>query len=117
MRIEFLTGKDDRRLAKRIVRRLPQGVRIGEPARLEDAQGRFIGWAIAHPDLDGVDAIRLAHVMDAMSDQDEAFTNPDLDDDGKISAAEVRALRDRIDADPVVDAAIKAYRRALRDTP
>ena len=31
MRIEFLVGKDDKRLAKRIVRRLPTGaVRIGD---------------------------------------------------------------------------------------
>lgn len=115
MEIAFLVGKDERRLAKRIVKRLPSGVRIGEPARLENAQGQFMGWAIAHPDLDEIDRIRLNYVMDTMAESDEAFTNPDLDDDGKITVTEVRALRDRIDAVPAVDAAIKAYRRAQRD--
>jgi hypothetical protein len=115
VRIEFLVGKDDRRLARKIVKRLPGGaVRIGEPGRIENAQGQFIGWVIAHPALDEIDAIRLKYVMDTMAEADEVFTNHDLDDDGKLTATEVRALRDRIDAVPAVDTAIKAYRRAQR---
>jgi hypothetical protein len=116
LRIDFTVGKDDRRLARRIIRRLPTGgVRIGQPARLEDEEGRLIGWAIDHPALDEIDAIRLRHVMDTMAADDQAFTDPDLDDDGKITVEEIRALRQRIDAVPEVDAAIRAYRRSQRD--
>lgn len=116
MEIAFLVGKDERRLARKIVKRLPGGgVRIGEPARLENAQGQFVGWAISHPDLDEIDRIRLDYVMDTMVDTDEAFTNPDLDDDGHITNVEVKALRDRIDAVPEVDTAIRAWRRAQRN--
>lgn len=108
MRIEFLVGKDDRRLARRIVRRLPVGVRIGEPARLEDDRGRLIGWAIDHPDLTEIDAIRLRYVMDVMASDDPALAGSDLD----VSARELRA---RIDAVPEVQDAIRAYRKLQRE--
>lgn len=123
MRIELPTTRDDRRLVRKLARRLPTGVRIGQPARLEDAQGRFTGWAIDHPDLDEIDAIRLRYVVANLEDAD---LGDDLAEvgaaDGAALRAAVRALRDRIDAVPEVDAEIKKYRRAqrqleLRDTP
>lgn len=115
MRIDFFVGKDQARIAKKIVRRLPTGVRIGEPARIVDDQGNFLGWSICHPDLDGIDQIRLKYVMDTMAANDTVFTTPDFDNDGKITSADIQALKDRIDADPNVAAAERAYRQSLRN--
>lgn len=115
MRIEFLVGKDQQRLAKKIVRRLPTGVRVGEPGVVLDANGVQIGWAIEHPGLDEIDKIRLQYVMDRMAADDPAFTNPDMDDDMKLTAADTKALKNRVDSDPVVAAAERAYRQSLRN--
>lgn len=113
MRIELFIDKEDRRLTRRLVRRLPHGdVRIGEPARLEDEKGQFIGWAIDHPELGEIDAIRLRYVVAALASDKDDTTLGSLE---LADAASVRSLRDRIDAAPAVDAAIKEYRRAQRE--
>ena len=112
MRIEFLAGKDERRIAKTVVRRLPS-VRVGQPARLVDAQGVFVGWAIDHPDLDAIDQIRLKYVMDTMAAGDAVLTDPYYDS-GSVTSADIKALKDRIDAVPEVDSAIRAYRQSQR---
>lgn len=114
MRIDLFIDREDRRLTRKLVRRLPQGVvRIGEPARLEDGQERFIGWAINHPELNEIDAIRLRYVVSVLTSDTDDTTLGSLE---LTDAASVRALRDAIDAVPEVDTAIRAYRRALRDS-
>jgi len=114
MRIDFLAEAADRKLARQLIRRLPAGVRIGEPARIEDENGKFLGWSISHPDLDEEDSIRLHYAAEILADEDEALTKDSLNDDGRLTAEDIRAFRQRINEAPEVRDAIRAHRRAQR---